>query len=315
MAYDDSALLATINKKPSTNPTLDALRAKIQTSVDSDQAGNNFRFDPNYAERLRQLQGQFAGYDSQEELGNRRIGEDYLTAKRNASDTNTDTLKRLQEKLANSGIGRSGINIAAQGDIEGAYQKDLGALGTSTTRSLEDLQRGLASGRQGLVDEKSSLDTARTRSESDYRVEEERKKAEAEATSNALAQQKAQFEELKTKILESQQPQPTPTGQLQLPSIPQPAAPGQPPPVAPPAPPNPDQLAIQQARQNFQSPAQIKLLQQSLMRQGFNPGPIDGSWGPKTIAAYLASLKVPSGGSSTNLLGGNTTRTAKQSIL
>lgn len=313
MPYDDSALLAALNKKPDPNQ-LATLQQKIMNPINQDAAGNQFRFDPGYAANLRNLQERFAGINSSEELANRRLGEDYTTSKTKLGTSNQDTLKRLSEKLANSGLGRSGINIAAQGEIGQAYQDDLNTLGTGTARSLEDIQRQITGQRQDVLTDKDKIDADRTRSETDWRIQDTENKAKADAEAKALETQTTQFETLRQQVMQALQPVTSPTGQIGMspaalnPSLLSSLNPGGGAAGGaasggtssgqgasgswgePPAQNNQAMAngALQQAMQQFKTPMQIRALQSYLKSQGFDPGGTDGSFGPKTKAAWLA---------------------------
>lgn len=256
----------------------DPLRAKVD-----ERFKREFKFNPAYEETLRSVNERLAGLTSQEELGRRRIAEDYSTGMRQAGEGHEQNIKGLQERLANQGILRSGINVGEQGRLGTEYQKQQEALGQGQSRGIEDLVRGLTAQRQSLESERRLSESDRAREEATFRDTLAREEAETEANERFKQQQNADMEALKQKILDLSQPKPTPTGQLVPPPpprmpAPMPALPAYRPPAVPRA---TNSGSVQAMGFN---PVD---LQKHLQIRGFDPGPIDGQIGAKTHAALI----------------------------
>lgn len=86
-----------------------------------------------------------------------RIESDYGRATGELGLNRDEILKALADRLASSGILRSGINIEEQGNIQRDYNRDLGELGISRTRGLEDLQENVKAAEQELLNREEQL--------------------------------------------------------------------------------------------------------------------------------------------------------------
>lgn len=145
-----------------------------------------FGFNPAYAARMRQLQQQRAGLNSQMELGERRLGENYafnMDALQRALDRN---LEGNEQNMADQGILRSGINVRQQGRIGEDHQRGVSELAMQVARQREDMQRAYASSEQDIFNQIEQLEFQRAQEEAQQRREEEMRNAEMEAMQKAL---------------------------------------------------------------------------------------------------------------------------------
>lgn len=255
----------------------DPLRAKVD-----ERFKREFRVDPNYEETLRRVNEGLAGLTSQEEQGKRRLDEDYASSMRQAGESHEQNIKALQERLANQGILRSGINVGEQGRYGQEYQKVQEGLGQAKSRGTEDMVRELTAQRQNLETERRLAESNRARSEAEFRDTLAREEAETEANERFKQQQAQELETLKNKVLELSQPKPTPTGQL--------VPPPPPPPMPAPLPKMPAMPAIPRATDSGAVQAMginPVDLQKHLQIRGFDPGQIDGRIGAKTHRALI----------------------------
>jgi hypothetical protein len=241
-------------------------------------------YDAAYDNSVNNIREKLASLHASRDLSKQRLDQDLEKGKEDLNKSHTETLSALQERLANRGTLRSGVNIGEQGRIATEVQEKRGAMQTQHTRSLENLERETASQQQGYNTELQELNLQRTRREEERAERAAAEEAERKANEELANHFRAQLDEMKERLLKATQPQPTPTGQFQLPPPP--------PPPAPPAPPPPMNLgqppvARPQAAPppNVKDNASLKDLQRMLAEKGFDPGPQDGMWGPRTKQA------------------------------
>lgn len=155
-------------------------------------------FNPAFAQTMREIAARRLGINSLEEVGNRRINEDYGTALGSLDRGKTDVLNRLKTGLADRGILYSGANIKKQGEIQEDYSRSRGELDTQKNRSIEDLVRDLNNQRQELsnIEERATIDKNRED------VQAQLQQALQEAQAKILAE------------LQKMQPLFSPTGEL-----------------------------------------------------------------------------------------------------
>lgn len=274
---------------------LNQLRQRIATPVNTAQPGaEQWAADPQYDATVRGIQQRIAGLGSDVDLQESRLRSDAQRQAQGLADTRDKTMQSLQEKLANQGILRSSINTEESGNVLNAYMKDYETLGQNEYRSLEDMARSTLEKVQGYNDQLSQAQADRAVRETARQQEEARQQAEAAAQKQQADQMRDTLTSLRDQLLKQLTPQTTPTGaltqppppipDLKVPAIPTPApAAGQP--VTPTAP-----------KANGD---QIKEAQGILRLAGFDPGPMDGIAGAKTIAAlnkYRTSHGLPATG-------------------
>lgn len=260
----------------------DPLRQKVD-----ERFKREFRFNPRYEETIRSVNERLAGLTSQEEHGRRRFDEDYSTNMTKLGEGHEKGITSLQERLANQGILRSGINVGEQARMGGEYQKAQGELGTQKARGIEDMVRELTGQRQGIETERRLAEADRGREEVDFRDTLAREESQREADEAFRVKQAEELEALRTKITELSQPKPAPTGQL----IPPPPPPQMPRPMPqmpayrpPPMPTVPRASGSGSIQAMGIDPVD---LQKHLQIRGFDPGPIDGNFGAKSQRALI----------------------------
>lgn len=276
---------------------LTSLRQRIATPLNTTQNGaQGWAADPVYDAAVRGIQTGLAGLSSGTDLQEGRIRADAQKNAQTLADTRDKTMQSLQERLASQGIGRSSINTEESGNVLNAYTKDYENLATGETRSLEDMARDTLG---KINDYNTQLGTAQAE-RAGRETARENAQALADATAAATKSQademRVTLQGLSDKLLQQLTPQPTPTGTLTVPPPP-------PPPLAmPPAPAvNKPTSAVAPAGPSA-SPEDIKRAQGVLRLAGFDPGPMDGIAGAKTIAAlnrYRTSHGLPPTGTFT----------------
>jgi hypothetical protein len=268
--------------------TLEQINAGIAASLPAapatPAAPAPMAFDPQYEATKNQINAGLAGLSSSKDLQTQRAGEDYNTAVDTAGKTNTQNLSSLQNRLANQGIGYSGINVSEQGRIGEGYQTQLGQLAQGKQRTLEDIQRDFTDKQTGFQNQLTQAEIDRGTRETARQTQVAADEAAANSAKTTADANRQWLNNLTTTITSLVQPQATPTGQMSLPptnpaTVIQKALQAAPPPAA--------KTPQQQAADSGIDP---KLLQSTLSAVGFNPGPIDGIIGIKTQQA-LAQLK------------------------
>lgn len=246
--------------------------------------------DPMYDQAVNTINKNIAGLGSTRDLSVQRTNEDYTKATDDASKQSAINLKALQNRLANQGIGYSGINIEEQGKLGEALQNQLATLGTNKQRGLEDIARDYADKQAGYQDQLGAAEADRAARETERQKTEAADIAAAKAAKDTADLQRQWIGDITTKLTALTQPTPTPTGQMALaPSNPQALVQKALAAVPPPAAKTPQQ-------QIQDSGVDPKLVQSTLDAIGFSPGPVDGIIGIKTqraIAAVKQQLGLP----------------------
>ncbi len=122
-------------------------------------------FDPsnsiNFADAVeaakRHIARQKLGLQSQLQTGLSRYGEDFNTASQGLGESRDRASTSLTDNLASNGIGRSGINVKGQADIQGDYLKNYAQLQSQRNRSVEDLIKQITDAHQGLLAQEEQL--------------------------------------------------------------------------------------------------------------------------------------------------------------
>jgi hypothetical protein len=262
---------------------------KLSTSLSSYQAPSGWAHDSAYENTANSIQRGLANLTSQNQQATQRIGEDYEINREQAGKYNEQNLKSLQNKLANQGIGYSGVNISEQGRLGEEFQTALTGLERGKTRNLEELAFNSAQQASEWQNQLSAAQADRANRQAEKEKEQAALQAQAEAAKNAADQQRQWMESLQQRLTSLAQPQPTPTGQLNPPPPPQQivqqAVRQLPPPAA--------KTPQQQAQEAGINPRE---LQQLLTQRGFSTGPVDGVMGIKTqraLAQWKQSVGLP----------------------
>lgn len=271
-------------------PTLQELSQQLLQNSTPNTAKN---YDAQYESTRNQIAGGLASLGSEQEQRTRRLGEDYSVASRDLAQGYQKQEAGLQQRLANQGILRSGINVGAQTNMAVQKTQDVGKLTQANTRGKEDIARDVAGRQQELQNQLSQAEVGRSERQTARELQEAKDLADAKAVKEAADAQRLWMEGLQTQLLSMAQPQPAPTGQMQ--------------------PPPPPQQLIQQALQQLPPPkatlspqqqvSQLGIdprdLQQMLKQRGFDPGLVDGIFGKKSqlaLAQWKQSIGLPATG-------------------
>jgi hypothetical protein len=138
-------------------------RTELGGAVPAAPAQPAVPFNPGYAQTMREVAARRLGIDSLQELGTRRINEDYTSALDTLGRGRDQTLNRLKTGLADRGILYSGANIKKQGEIQEDYSRSKGSVDQTKTRSLEDLIRDITNQRTELqnIEERAAIEKSR----------------------------------------------------------------------------------------------------------------------------------------------------------
>lgn len=258
--------------------------AASQPTAAATPATTPMAFDPQYEATKNQINAGLAGLQSTSDLNKQRTNEDYDTAVGTATKNQTQNLSALQNRLANQGIGYSGINVSEQGRLGEDYQTQLGALAQGKQRTLEDITRDFTGKQTDYQNQLAQAEIDRGTRETTRQNELAATQAAAEAAKTTADTQRQWMTNLTSTLTSLVQPTPTPTGQMALPptnptAVVQKALQAVPPPAA--------KTPQQQIQESGIDP---KALQQTLTTLGYSPGPIDGIIGIKSQQA-LARLK------------------------
>ena len=161
------------------DPNFQSPAPGIPTPLDYSQ------FDPETAAVLRRIQEAELGINSDQELGLRRIGEDFANSRLNITRAGQEAGKSLAEQMADRGLTYSGINVGERGKIEQNTLRSLGDLESSGRRSIEDLIRDVTAQRNDLLKQSE-----------DIRFEGARRQIQAELQAALAEAQKKANEEL-----------------------------------------------------------------------------------------------------------------------
>lgn len=290
--------MATPDLATQTPDLLNTLRQRITAPVNTAQPGaEKWAVDPQYDATVRNIQSGIAGLGSGVDLQESRIRADAQKNAQGLGETRDKTLQALQERLANQGILRSSINTEESGNVLNSYMKDYETLGTNEYRSLEDMARDTLGKVQGYNDQLSQAQADRAVRETAREQEQARQEAEAAAQKQQADTMRDTLTSLRDQLLKQLTPQPTPTGALTQPPPPIPSLTT--PKIDTPAPAGAGTNSPTAPKANGD---QIKEAQGILRLAGFDPGPMDGISGAKTIAAlnkYRTSHGLPATGTFT----------------
>jgi len=247
-------------------------------------------YDAQYEATKNQINAGLAGLKSSSDLSTQRTNEDYTTNVGTAGKNQTQNLSNLQNKLANQGIGYSGINVSEQGRLGEQYQTQLGNLAQNKQRSLEDIQRNLVAKQGDYQNQLSQAEIARSGRADEAAKAQAADEAQALAAKTTADLNRQWMSDLSNRITGMVQPAATPTGQMALPPtnpqhIVQQAIAAVPPPAA--------KTPQQQAAEAGIDPKQLQTL---LTQRGFSTGPVDGIMGIKTqqaLARWKQSVGLP----------------------
>jgi hypothetical protein len=142
--------------------------------------GAGFGFDAQYNETMNQIAAQQAQLRSQEEQQRRRLAEDAQLAQDEANRFREDSLTANTERMADSGLVHSGINIKAQQDIGEDYMRYTDEIARARSRGEEDLA-------QWLTQQRAELETLRGQAEAG-RAEREAMRRAIEDMNRAINQ-------------------------------------------------------------------------------------------------------------------------------
>lgn len=136
-----------------------AARARLAASA----ATKSDPFDPQYEAEFNSLQGQLAQLTSDSGVAESRTNQDFLLSKNRLTDQRSDILSSLEQKFADNGILRSGINIAKQSKVGEDYTQDVGDLTQGLSRRLEDINRDKTTGTNTILSAQRSAKAASSR--------------------------------------------------------------------------------------------------------------------------------------------------------
>lgn len=247
-------------------------------------------FDPQYEATKNTINQGLAGLQSSKDLNILRTNQDYTTNKESAAKANTQNLSDLQNRLANQGIGYSGVNVAEQGRIGVDYGTQLANLATGNARSLDDIERDFADKQSAYKNQSAQNEIDRGARETVRQTTAAADEAAAAAAKTTADLNRQWLNDITATLTKSVQPTATPTGQMALPptnsqAVVQQALKAVPPPAAK----TPQQQAAEAG-------IDTKQLQTLLGQRGFNPGPVDGVMGLKTqtaLARWKQSIGLP----------------------
>ncbi len=148
-------------------------------------------FNPEYHSTLTSILRRQSELGSEEELGRRRLEEEYGERTRGLGRSREEALRSLAESMAERGLLRSGIYVGEQGEIGEQYQRGLGELAGMRSRGLEDMARQFAQARSGLEEERTGMERQRAAYESQESLSEAQEEAERQAIQEANARQNA----------------------------------------------------------------------------------------------------------------------------
>lgn len=213
-AYQSAAVQSNPAAVPSPVVSADPLIQQITGLIQNNQGAS---FDPVYDSALRGIQTRLAELTSGQEVSNRRMNEDYAQGKQDLSQSHEQSLGFLANKLANSGMGISGVNIAEQGRIGGLHQKAGADLDTQYSRGQEDINRYISEQRQRLSEGISGAESERSGRAAEAARLQAEEDAKAQAAIDTANANRTFMESLLAQLTAATQPVPTPTGQFTAP--------------------------------------------------------------------------------------------------
>lgn len=142
---------------------------------------NDLPFDPVYESEIDNLRTAIAQINAGQEFNAGRLQTDFLLNKNRLGENRDEVLKNLEQRLADQGILRSGINIAQQADIGKRYQDDLGDLTRGQQRGLEDLTRDTTERFGTILGAQRTAASERIRRYTEGKLESDRASAQQKA--------------------------------------------------------------------------------------------------------------------------------------
>ncbi len=138
-------------------------------------------FDPQYEAESNSLQQQLAQLTSDTGAATDRSNQDFLISKNRLTDQRGEILKSLEQRFADSGILRSGINVAKQAEVGQDYTQDIGDLTRGLSHRLGDINQDKTSGTNTILSAQRSAKAASTKRSTESAL------AGAEASARRLA--------------------------------------------------------------------------------------------------------------------------------
>lgn len=176
-------------------------------------------YNQQYQDALNNIQGGLANLDSDKGVADRRNLEDYDTALSGLNQSRESQIKGIENRLANNGIGRSGINVKAQGQVGDKYQQSVGAINTAKARQGEDISRGYRDARAGYQAQTAQAQSQYATDEYGRQTEAAAADAETVRKNNEANDNRVFMQTLTDRILQSSQPVASPTGQVNAPNV------------------------------------------------------------------------------------------------
>lgn len=285
MALDLASLL------PGTKAvTPDLVKAGATATAPTAPDTSKWGYDPVYENAVNTINSGLAGLQSTKDLANNRAETDYGTSVDAAKKQNETDMSGSQNRLANQGIGYSGINVSEQGRLLGNLQTQIGSLAQAKQRTQEDAARDFATRQTDYQNQLGAAQADRATRETARETQQASDEAQANAAKTTADANRQWISDLTAKITSAVQPVATPTGKMALPpsnpqAVVQNALKAVPPPAA--------KTPQQQATEAGIDPKQLQTL---LTQHGFSPGPIDGVMGIKTqqaLARWKQSMGLP----------------------
>lgn len=193
-----------IARQPLTNPGGQQMPA---------QAPAHLPFNPIFEQNMQAIRRRLAGLGSEEELGKRRINEQFNTAEGDMNDRFKQFGEQLNDKMASQGIFRSGITVGEHGKLGQEQTRGMRDLATGRRNSLEDMVRGYLQQRQGYEEEIQGLQMEQHRQAADAA----RQQSMEEARMRAEQQQAEELTAEIQRLTQALQPVGSPTGQYRPP--------------------------------------------------------------------------------------------------
>ena len=142
---------------------------------------NSLPFDAEYEAQMDTLRAALAQLTSGSQLESNRINQDTLLSRTRLDKQRGDVLKGLEQRMADQGILRSGINIAEQGRVGGMYQEDIQDLARNQQRSLEDITRNTTGQRNAILGNQRTASAERIRRYTESKLQADEAAARAKA--------------------------------------------------------------------------------------------------------------------------------------
>ncbi len=165
--------------------------AQLLAAARAKQAASRTRsepFDSQYESEFNSLQSQLAQLTADTGIATNRTNQDFLINKNRLTDQRGDILKSLEQKFADNGILRSGINIAKQAKVGQDYTQDVGDLTQGLARRTEDINRDQTAGTNTILSAQRAAKAASTRRGTDAALAAAEASARRKANENLTKQ-------------------------------------------------------------------------------------------------------------------------------